>query len=81
MPRPDMIIVPHDATVTAALDLAIAHGYSRLPLQGEDPDDIVGLIYTKDLIRAERSGERRHARPPSCAGRSASSPRTSRSPG
>ena len=56
VPRPDMIIVPHDATVTAALDLAIAHGYSRLPLHGADGDDIVGLIYTKDLIRAERDG-------------------------
>jgi CBS domain containing-hemolysin-like protein len=56
VPRPDMIVVPHDATVSAALDLAIAHGYSRLPLHGEDGDDIVGLIYTKDLIRAERDG-------------------------
>ena len=57
VPRPDMILVERDATVTAALDLAIAHGYSRLPLQGgEDGDDIVGLVYTKDLIRAEREG-------------------------
>ncbi len=56
VPRPDMIVVPHDATVSAGLDLAIAHGVSRLPLQGEDPDDIVGLAYTKDLIRAEREG-------------------------
>ena len=56
MPRPDMVIVPHDATVTAALDLAIAHGNSRMPLHGEDGDDIEGLIYTKDLIRAERDG-------------------------
>jgi putative hemolysin len=57
VPRPDMIAVPEDATVSAALDLAIAHGYSRLPLHGgEDGDDIVGLLYTKDLIRAEREG-------------------------
>jgi magnesium and cobalt exporter, CNNM family len=57
VPRPDMITVPEDGTVTAALDIAIAHGYSRLPLQGgEDGDDIVGLLYTKDLIRAEREG-------------------------
>ena len=55
-PRPDMIVVDHDATVTAALDLAIAHGVSRLPLHGEDGEDIVGLIYAKDLIRAEREG-------------------------
>src|SRR4029077_4390519 len=39
------------------LDLAIAHGNSRLPLQGgEDGDDIVGLLYAKDLMRAEREG-------------------------
>jgi putative hemolysin len=57
VPRPDMVTVPEDATVSAALDVAIAHGYSRLPLQGgEDGDDIVGLLYTKDLIRAEREG-------------------------
>ncbi len=42
---------------SAALDLAIAHGFSRLPLQGgEDGDDVIGLLYTKDLIRAEREG-------------------------
>jgi CBS domain containing-hemolysin-like protein len=56
VPRPDMVIVPHDATISAALDLAIAHGYSRLPVHGADGDDIVGLAYTKDLIRAERDG-------------------------
>ncbi len=57
VPRPDMVTVESDATVTAALDLAIAHGNSRLPLQGgEDGDDIVGLVYAKDLMRAEREG-------------------------
>jgi magnesium and cobalt exporter, CNNM family len=57
VPRPDMITVEGDASVTAALDVAIAHGNSRLPLRGgEDGDDIVGIVYTKDLIRAEREG-------------------------
>jgi putative hemolysin len=56
VPRPDMLIVDNDATVTAALDLAIANGVSRLPVQGADGDDIVGLAYTKDLIRVEREG-------------------------
>jgi putative hemolysin len=54
VPRPDMLIVDNDATVSAALDLAIANGVSRLPVQGGDGDDIVGLAYTKDLIRVER---------------------------
>ena len=56
VPRPDMLIVDQQATVTAALDLAIAEGVSRLPVQGGDGDDIVGLAYTKDLIRVEREG-------------------------
>jgi putative hemolysin len=57
VPRPDMITVPEDATISASLDLAIAHGFSRLPLLGgDDGDDVVGLLYAKDLIRAEREG-------------------------
>ncbi len=57
VPRPDMITVDDDATVTGALDVAIDHGNSRLPLRGgEDGADLVGIVYTKDLIRAEREG-------------------------
>jgi CBS domain containing-hemolysin-like protein len=56
VPRPDMAIIPHDASVTQALDLAIARGYSRLPVHGADGDDIVGLAYVKDMIRSEREG-------------------------
>src|SRR6476619_7279658 len=55
VPRPDMVIIENAATVTDALDLAIAHGISRLPVHGAD-GDIVGLAYTKDLIREEREG-------------------------
>jgi putative hemolysin len=54
VPRPDMVIIPNESTVSEALDLAIAHGYSRLPVFGADESDIVGLAYTKDLIRSER---------------------------
>jgi putative hemolysin len=57
MPRPDMVIIPNAATVTSALDLAITHGYSRLPVSGPGDDDVIGLAYTKDLIRAEREGQ------------------------
>ena len=43
--------------MTAALDVAIAHGFSRLPVFAEGgDDDVVGLAYTKDLMRAERNG-------------------------
>ncbi|MGD9703776.1 MAG: hemolysin family protein [Acidimicrobiia bacterium] len=57
VPRPDIVTVDDVSTVTEALDIAIAHGYSRLPvLGGEDNDDVVGLAYMKDLIKAEREG-------------------------
>jgi len=58
VPRPDIVTVENESTVTAALDVAISHGFSRLPVfaQGGD-DDVVGLAYTKDLMRAERNGQ------------------------
>ncbi|HEY5664048.1 MAG TPA: hemolysin family protein [Ilumatobacter sp.] len=56
IPRPDMVVIPNEATVASALDLAIANGYSRLPVFGTEDGDILGLAYTKDLIRAEREG-------------------------
>jgi putative hemolysin len=56
VPQPDMIVVPDVSSVSQALDLAIAHGFSRLPVSGTNDDDIVGLAYTKDLIRSERDG-------------------------
>jgi Mg2+/Co2+ transporter CorC len=56
VPRPDMITV--DATFRAAdvIEVMLLNGYSRLPACGEGIDDIVGLVYAKDLMRAERDG-------------------------
>lgn len=61
VPRPDIVTIGHDATVTEALDVAIEHGFSRLPVLGPDEDDdVVGLAYTKDIMRAEREGRGEH---------------------
>ncbi|MEY4158053.1 MAG: hypothetical protein RL743_548 [Actinomycetota bacterium] len=58
VPRPDIVTIDHDLTVTEALDVAITEGYSRLPVIRELDDDIdvVGLAFAKDLMRAEREG-------------------------
>ncbi len=57
IPRPDMVTVDGDQTVTQALDILMEHGFSRLPVHGiDDEDDIVGLAFAKDLMRAEREG-------------------------
>jgi CBS domain containing-hemolysin-like protein len=55
VPRPDIVTIRDTATVTEALDTAIGHGFSRLPVLGGDgDDDVKGIAYTKDLMGAER---------------------------
>ena len=56
VPRTDMVAVSSDREVAAVVDLAIDRGLSRLPVFGEDLDDIVGVCLMKDLTRAERAG-------------------------
>jgi CBS domain containing-hemolysin-like protein len=56
VPRPDMITVDDDATVSDALDISLTAGRSRVPVCGEGIDDIVGVTYAKDLMRADRNG-------------------------
>jgi len=55
-PRADMVTVDAAATVTAALEVAISRGLSRLPVRRDNIDDIVGVVLLKDLARTERSG-------------------------
>ena len=55
-PRPDMVTADADATVRAALETSLAAGYSRIPVEEEGIDDIIGIAYVKDLVRDERAG-------------------------
>ena len=54
VPRTDMVAVSGDETIRSALDKAIEAGFSRIPVFGESIDDITGILFTKDLIRAVR---------------------------
>jgi CBS domain containing-hemolysin-like protein len=56
VPRADMVTVDATDTVADSVGLAIEQGFSRMPVVGKDIDDIVGVVYTKDLVRAERAG-------------------------
>jgi putative hemolysin len=56
VPRPDMITVPADFRVADVMEVAILNGYSRIPASGEGIDDVVGIVFAKDLMRAERDG-------------------------
>ena len=57
VPRPDMVAVEADATVDEAIRVAIAAGKSRLPAYDVTTDDIIGLVFLKDLVTRSGSGE------------------------
>lgn len=48
--RTDMTAVPLDASLDEIIAMAMETGYSRIPVYGEDIDDIEGILYVKDLL-------------------------------
>jgi putative hemolysin len=57
VPRPDMVTVDATFRVADVMEVMLLNGYSRLPACGDSIDDVVGLVYAKDLMRAERDGK------------------------
>jgi len=51
VPRMDMVFVESNKTLRQALSLGLRSGFSRIPVIGEDTDDIIGVIYLKDVTR------------------------------
>jgi len=56
VPRPDMVVVEFTARVSDVIEIAIAAGFSRIPVYGQGIDDILGVVFSKDLMKAEREG-------------------------
>ena len=56
VPRPDMVSVEARASVSDAIDVVITAGFSRIPVYEQSIDDVVGILYAKDLMRAFREG-------------------------
>ncbi len=57
VPRPDIIAVDAETPVEEVLERAITAGFSRIPVYRETVDDVVGIAFTKDLVRAARGGD------------------------
>ncbi|MGW8376194.1 hemolysin family protein [Streptomyces sp. ODS28] len=51
VPRTDLITIERFKTLRQALTLALRSGFSRIPVVGESEDDVVGMVYLKDLAR------------------------------
>jgi CBS domain containing-hemolysin-like protein len=57
VPRPDMISIQAQATLREALGIIIEAGYSRIPIYEGDNDNIVGILYAKDLMKRMHESE------------------------
>ncbi|GAA2246238.1 hemolysin family protein [Rarobacter faecitabidus] len=51
VPRTDMISINEQETLRKGLRLFLRSGYSRVPVIGESTDDMLGVLYFKDLVR------------------------------
>ena len=50
VPRTDMVCIERHKTLRQAMSLALRSGLSRIPVIGEDHDDVVGVVYLKDVV-------------------------------
>ena len=51
VPRTEMVWIERDKSLRQALSLALRSGYSRIPVVGENIDQIIGIAYVKDLAK------------------------------
>ena len=51
VPRTEMVYIERTKTLRQGVSLALRSGFSRIPVIGDDVDDVVGVLYLKDVIR------------------------------
>jgi CBS domain containing-hemolysin-like protein len=51
VPRTEMIWIENDESADHAISLAVRSGHSRIPVIGENVDDVVGVVYLKDVVQ------------------------------
>jgi len=51
VPRVDVVTLAATDSISTAVDVFTAHGHSRLPVYGDNPDDIVGILHVKDTLK------------------------------
>lgn len=56
VPRSRLVSVPRSASVAGIEAVVAASGHTRLPVWASDPDDVVGFVHAKDLLRMPAEG-------------------------
>ncbi|WP_373871145.1 hemolysin family protein [Actinoplanes philippinensis] len=57
VPRTEMVWIEAPKTLQQALYLFLRSGFSRIPVIGESVDDVLGVLYLKDVIRRTQNGD------------------------
>ncbi len=60
VPRLDMVAVEADESLEGAAAIIVQHGHSRLPVYVETMDEVLGILYVRDLLAAIASPENGH---------------------
>ncbi len=60
IPRPDVLSASADCTIEAAIELMVERGVSRMPIFGDDIDDVRGIVHIKDLFARLQRGRGSH---------------------
>jgi CBS domain containing-hemolysin-like protein len=55
-PQPDVVAIEVNRPLDEFVDLVVRHGYSRVPVYRDTPNEVVGVAYAKDVLRELRSG-------------------------
>ncbi len=50
-PRPDIVSLPVDATLEEVLSTMAEHKFARIPVYEDRPEQIIGIVHYKDLLR------------------------------
>jgi putative hemolysin len=56
VPRPDIVAIEDDKTLRDVQALVLSHGYSRIPVYHESLDDVRGVVFAKDVLKALHQG-------------------------
>jgi CBS domain containing-hemolysin-like protein len=51
VPRTEMVFIERGKTLRQAMSLGLRSGYSRIPVIGANADDVLGVVYLKDVTR------------------------------
>jgi putative hemolysin len=57
VPRPDVKAIESDKTLRDVQAIVLQYGFSRIPVFDDDLDNVVGIVYAKDVLKALHQGK------------------------